>query len=114
MDIKEFAKLVPSRQRRSLLRGFNETKKVLLEKIKLTNEGKYKKPLRTQSRDMIVLPNMVGLPIFIYSGREYVRIDIMPEMMGRYFGELVLTRKKVAHSAPGIGATRSSAAAAVK
>ncbi|MAG20421.1 30S ribosomal protein S19, partial [archaeon] len=34
MDLKEFIKLVPSRQRRSLNRGFTDNQKKLLEKIK--------------------------------------------------------------------------------
>ena len=35
----------------------------------------------------------------------------MPDMVGCYLGELTMTRTKVSHSAPGIGATRGSAAA---
>jgi len=48
------------------------------------------------------------LKIAIHSGKEFVPIDIIPEMMGHYFGEFVLTRKKVSHGAAGIGATKSS------
>ena len=33
----------------------------------------------------------------------------MDEMLGHYLGEFSLTKRKVTHSAPGIGATRSSA-----
>jgi small subunit ribosomal protein S19 len=57
---------------------------------------------------MIVLPEMVGMKIAIHSGKEFMPIDILPEMMGHYFGEFVLTRKKVSHGAAGIGATKSS------
>jgi len=39
---------------------------------------------------------------------------IEPEMIGHYLGEFAGTRKGVSHSAPGIGATRSSAALSVK
>jgi len=35
-------------------------------------------------------------------------------MLGKYLGEFAMTRKKVEHSAPGIGATKSSAAMSVK
>tara|TARA_Y100000294_G_C8499805_1_gene314345 strand:- start:938 stop:1045 length:108 start_codon:yes stop_codon:yes gene_type:complete len=35
-------------------------------------------------------------------------------MVGHYLGEFVQTRKKVSHSAPGIGATRSSASVSVR
>ena len=60
---------------------------------------------------MIVLPEMVDLTIHIYKGKEFAQIAIMPDMIGCYFGELTMTRNKVTHSAPGIGATRGSAAA---
>ncbi len=99
----EFALLVPSRQRRTMQRGFSEDHKKLLHKVKIKDQN-----IRTHLRDMIVLPEMVGLKIAIHSGKEFVPIDIIPEMMGHYFGEFVLTRKKVSHGAAGIGATKSS------
>jgi len=114
MDIKEFAKLLPARQRRSLTRGFSEMQKRLLLKIKKAKEGKYKKPIRTHCRDMIVIPEMVGILIHIHAGKSFIPIDLQADMIGCYLGELTLTRSKVAHSAPGIGATKSSSAASVK
>jgi small subunit ribosomal protein S19 len=99
----EFALLVPSRQRRTLQRGISEDHKKLLHKVKIRDPN-----IRTHLRDMIVLPEMVGLKIAIHSGKEFTPIDILPEMMGHYFGEFVLTRKKVSHGAAGIGATKSS------
>ncbi|MBL7054846.1 ribosomal protein S19 family protein, partial [Candidatus Woesearchaeota archaeon] len=38
----------------------------------------------------------------------------MEEMIGHYLGEFAMTRQRVAHSAPGIGATRSSGSLSVK
>ena len=57
---------------------------------------------------MLVLPRFIGRTFAIYSGREFVRVEIVPEMMGHYFGEFVPTRQRVAHTGPGVGATRSS------
>lgn len=114
MNTSEFIKLLPARQRRSLTRGFSEMQKRLLLKIKKAKEGKYKKPIKTHCRDMLIIPEMLGLNIHVYSGRAYLQIEIIPEMLGRYLGEMVLTRTRVAHSAPGIGATKSSSAASVK
>jgi small subunit ribosomal protein S19 len=99
----EFALLVPSRQRRTLQRGISEDHKKLLHKVRIKDPN-----IRTHLRDMIVLPEMVGMKIAIHSGKEFVPIDIISEMMGHYFGEFVLTRKKVSHGAAGIGATKSS------
>ncbi|MCE8424712.1 MAG: 30S ribosomal protein S19 [Candidatus Methanoperedens sp.] len=103
LSIEDFANLVPARQRRTIQRGFSEEHKKLLHKIKIKDPN-----IRTHLRDMIFLPEMVGMKIAIHSGKEFVPIDVIPEMMGHYFGEFVLTRRKVNHGAAGIGATRSS------
>lgn len=104
MSINEFSKLLKSRNRRSLKRGLTEVEKKLLEKIKKHPEKFH----RTKCRDMIILPDMIGAKIGIYNGKEYVTIDIRPELLGYRLGQLVMTRKKVEHSSPGFGATRSS------
>ncbi len=104
MNLEEFSMMLKSRQRRSLKRGLTEKQKKLLEKIR-KNPKKFH---RTMSRDMIILPEMVGVRIGVHSGKEYVALDIKPEMLGHRLGEFVMTRKTVKHSAPGFGATRSS------
>ncbi|AFK23272.1 rpsS, small subunit ribosomal protein S19 [Pyrococcus sp. ST04] len=114
MSLEELAKLLPARQRRSLKRGLTPEQKKLLRKIRLAKKGKYKKPIRTHCRDMIVLPEMVGLTIYVHNGKEFVPVEIKPEMIGHYLGEFAPTRKRVQHGAPGIGATRSSMFVAVK
>ncbi len=114
LDVKEFARIVPARQRRSLERGFTEMQKRLLIKIKKAKEGKYKKPIKTHCRDMVVIPEMLGLMIHVHAGKGFVQIEVLPDMLGHYLGEFTLTRNRVTHSAPGIGATKSSSAASVK
>ncbi|MCS4541590.1 MAG: ribosomal protein S19 family protein [Euryarchaeota archaeon] len=90
MPMDEFIKLLPSRQRRSMLRGFSSRQKKFLERVKrakrLLRRGSKVPILRTHNRDMIILP----------------------EMVGHYLGEFILTRKRVLHGAPGMGATKSS------
>ena len=109
LSLNELASLLPARQRRSLKRGLTEQQKILLKKIK-KNESN----IETQCRDMIVLPEMIGKTIKVHSGKEFVPVIIIDEMIGHCLGEFVLTRRRVEHSAPGIGATRSSAALSVK
>ena len=106
LELKDFINLVPARQKRSLSRGLTDQQKILLEKIKKYDD---KKPIKTHVRDMIVIPEMVGTTLLIHAGEEWIPVKIMEEMLGHYLGEFTLTRKRVAHSAPGIGATRSSA-----
>ena len=109
LSLNEVAALMPARQRRTLKRELTEQQKILLQKIR-KNESN----IETHCRDMIILPEMVGKTIKVYSGKEFIPVIIMDEMIGHYLGEFVLTRKRVEHSAPGIGATRSSAALSVK
>jgi small subunit ribosomal protein S19 len=63
---------------------------------------------------MLILPEMVGTVIKIYTGKSFEPVEIQPEMIGHLLGEFALTRKRVAHSSPGVGATRSSANVSVK
>ncbi|MCD6522841.1 MAG: 30S ribosomal protein S19 [Candidatus Diapherotrites archaeon] len=110
MPIEEFMKLVPSRQRRSLKRGFTDEQEKFLKKLRKYPD----KIIRTHCRDMIILPEMVGRKIAVYNGKEFVYITIQPEMLGHYLGEYAHTRKPVKHSAAGIGATRSTKFIAAK
>ena len=108
LSLKEFAELLPSRQRRTLHRGLSENNKKLLEDIRKHSN------VKTHCRDMVILPEMVGKTVKVYSGKEFVPVIIGSEMLGHYLGEFVLTRRKVVHHAPGIGATKSSGALSVK
>ena len=102
MPLEELAKLLPARERRKIKRGFNEQEEKLLRKLKK------KDTVRTHCRDMVVLPEMVGKVIFVHNGKDFVRVEIKPEMIGHRLGEFALTRRFEKHSGPGVGATRSS------
>ena len=109
MSHNELAEILPARQRRSIKKGFTDQQKILLKKIKAK-----KKNIETHCRDMIILPEMVGMTIKVHSGKEFQPIMITDEMLGHYLGEFAMTRKKVSHNAPGVGATKSSGAISVK
>ena len=108
MSTDALLELLPSRARRSLNRGVSEEKRKLLEDARAIKDGRLQGEIKTHARDMIVLPTMVGLTISVHNGREFVPLQIKPEMIGRYLGEYVITNKKVVHGTPGIGASRSS------
>jgi len=111
MSMDEFIRLLPSRQRRSLQRGLTPEQRILLENIrrakKVLKEGG-KKVVKTHTRDMIILPEMVGVTILVHNGKEFTAVEIAPEMIGHYLGEFAITHKPVKHGSPGIGASRSS------
>jgi len=104
MEMKEFMSMLTSRGRRSIKRGFTPAEKKLLEDVR-KNPTKFH---RTKSRSMIIIPELVGTKLGVHSGKEYVPLDIKPEMLGKRLGEYVMTRKVVKHSSPGFGATKSS------
>ncbi|HLC33337.1 MAG TPA: 30S ribosomal protein S19 [Candidatus Nanoarchaeia archaeon] len=108
MSLEDFAKLVPSRERRKIKHGFRESEKKLLADLKMNGT------VKTHCRDMIVLPEMIGKIIKVYNGKEFFMVTIEPEMLAHRLGEFALTRKSVKHSAPGIGATKSSASLSVR
>ncbi len=104
LSLDEFSKLIKSRARRSLKRGLPPAQKRLLEGIR-KNPNKFHK---THSREMIIIPEMLGKKIGVYSGKEFVVLDIKDYMLGQRLGEFVMTRRQIKHSAPGFGATKSS------
>jgi len=113
MSLEEFAKKVANaRLRRTLLRriqlGYPPEWEKFYKKCLLQKEGKYKKVVKTHAREIPILPFMVGCKVGVYNGKEYVELEITPEMIGRRLGEFAPTTKKPEHSKPGVGATRST------
>ena len=108
LPLDKLLKLFPARIRRSLTRGINDNKRKLIGEIKAAKEGKLKTPINTHLRDLIILPNMIGTTVNVYSGKEFVPVTITSEMVSHYLGEYVITNKRVSHGAPGVGASRSS------
>jgi len=111
MSMDEFIPLLPSRQRRSLQRGLTAEQRKLLENIrKIKEAGKegQKAVIKTHARDMVILPEMVGVTVLVHNGKEFTAVEITPEMIGHYIGEFAITNRPVKHGSPGIGASRSS------
>jgi small subunit ribosomal protein S19 len=113
LDLAAYAELVPARIRRSIKRMPEEEKK-LLKKIIAAKEGKYNKMIKTHLREMPILPIMFGMKIAVHNGKEFVPVQITPEMVGTRLGDYVLNCKEVKHGGPGIGATRGSKFLSVK
>ncbi len=107
LDVREFAKYLPSRSRRYILRNFN-----VIEKFIKRAESKIvkKKKIKTHLRDLVIVPKFVGMTISIHNGKSFLDIPITIEMIGHKLGEFALTRSKVTHGSAGIGATKSSKA----
>ncbi len=103
LSTEEFSKIIPARQRRTIKRGLSDEHKKIMQKVK---DGET--TIRTHRRDMLIFPDMVGLNLEIYNGKSFEKVEVMPEMMGHYFGEYSMTRRRVSHGSAGVGATKSS------
>ncbi|MCW3978435.1 MAG: 30S ribosomal protein S19 [Candidatus Bathyarchaeota archaeon] len=106
ISMDEFIRLLPSRMRRSLRRGLPEEQRILIEKIRMWKQGD--KPVKTHSRDLIILPEMMGRTVQVFNGQDFVDVRIDIKKVGHYLGEYAITNKPVRHGRPGIGASRSS------
>lgn len=105
LSLEQFAKLITSRERRSLLKkGLTERQKKLLENVKKYPDKFHK----THERDLVIIPQLVGVKLGVHNGKTYVPVTVSQEMLGHRLGEFALTRGRVKHSAPGVGATRAS------
>src|SRR3989338_4855156 len=95
----EFAQLLCARQRRTLKRTYTDVAKKTLATLK---KGKKTK---THSREVIILPWMVGKTIAVHKGNSFVDVFIAEDMLGHRIGEFAFTKKKVAHGKAGLGAS---------
>ncbi len=112
MNMDSLIELLPSRRRRTLKRGLPPRQKKLLVKLRAARKAKKKGKdviVKTHCRDMVILPEMVDLTIGVHNGKEFVRVKILPQMIGHVLGEFSNPMKVVKHGNPGIGATKSSA-----
>jgi len=103
MSFDEILGLLPSRARRTYLRGLNYEQQLLFDELTVAE-----KTIRTHRRDLPIIPQFVGKTVAVYNGKEFKEVEIKPEMIGHFLGEFVLNRKAPQHSGPGVGATRSS------
>lgn len=111
LDVREFAKYLASRQRRTVLRQFQVIEDFVSRAKKKAEKNK---PIKTHKRTIVVVPQMVGMKISTYNGKEFLPTEITIQMLGHRLGEFSPTRSKVKHGAAGIGSTKGSKAQAKK
>ena len=105
LDVREFAKYLRSRQRRTALRQFQKIEDFI---NRSREKQKRDKKIRTHQRDLVVVPQMVGMKISIYNGKTFVPVEVTDEMLGHKFGEFAPTRGRVKHGSAGVGATKGT------
>ncbi|MBU0907583.1 MAG: 30S ribosomal protein S19 [Nanoarchaeota archaeon] len=107
LDVREIAKFLPARSRRSVMRNFDVIQKFVKRCEKRTSRNK---KIKTHLRDIVIVPRLVGLTIAVHNGKAFQEVPITVEMIGHRLGEFALSRGKVNHGSAGLGATKSSRA----
>lgn len=81
---------------RSLKKGpFIDEK--LLKKLAKAKQSGDKKPIKTWSRDSMIVPEMVGFNFAIHNGKTHVPVYVVENMVGHKLGEFAPTRKFYKH-----------------
>ncbi|WEW58488.1 ribosomal protein S15 [Emydomyces testavorans] len=95
LSSEQLRDVVHARARRRFNRGLKRKPMGLIKKLrKAKQEAKpNEKPdlVKTHLRDMIVVPEMIGSVVGIYSGKEFNQVEIKPEMVGHYLGEFSIS-----------------------
>ncbi len=70
----------------------------LMEKVRAANAGDGDDVITTWSRRSTIYPEMVGLTIRVYNGREHIPVYVTENMVGHKLGEFSFTRRFGGHS----------------
>ena len=105
LNVREFAKYLRSREWRTINRQFQAIEQ-FVEKAKTKHAND--KKIKTHIRDLIIVPELVGMSMQIYNGNTFVPVQITGEMLGHKFGEFSPTRKRINHGSAGVGSTKGS------
>ena len=71
----------------------------LAKKVEAAQASSVKKPIKTWSRRSMILPDMIGLTIAVYNGRQHIPVMINENMIGHKLGEFSPTRTYRGHVA---------------
>jgi small subunit ribosomal protein S19 len=71
----------------------------LMKKVEKAVANNEKRPIKTWSRRSMILPDMVGLTISVYNGRQHVPVFVNEDMVGHKLGEFAPTRTYRGHAA---------------
>jgi len=60
----------------------------------LSNLNKKKGKLKCFNKNIIILPDFIGLKFKTYTGNRFINVTIVEDMVGYRLGEFIRTRKK--------------------
>jgi small subunit ribosomal protein S15e len=95
LSSEQLRDVVHARARRRFNRGLKRKPMGLIKKLrKAKQEAKpNEKPdqVKTHLRDMIIVPEMIGSVVGVYSGKEFNQVEVKAEMVGHYLGEFSIS-----------------------
>merc|ERR1740127_289493 len=97
--------LLCARQRRKFSRGIKRKPIALLKKLRKakreTAYGDKPEPIKTHLRSMAIVPEMIGSVVGVYNGKQYIGVEVKPDMVGHYLAEFSITYKPIRHGRAG-------------
>jgi small subunit ribosomal protein S19 len=82
---------------RSLRKGPFVASHLAKKVTEVTTSGKLTTVIKTWSRSSTILPEMVGLTIAVYNGKQHVPVYVSDQMVGHKLGEFSPTRNFRSH-----------------
>merc|ERR1719263_1611528 len=97
--------LFRAHQRRKFSRGIKRAPITLLKKLRKakreTAYGEKPEAIKTHLRNMIIVPEMISSVAGVYNGKQYINVEVKPEMVGHYLAEFSITYKPIRHGGKG-------------
>lgn len=95
LSSEQLRDVVHARARRRFNRGLKRKPMGLIKKLRKAKQEAQpnEKPptVKTHLRNMIIVPEMIGSVIGVYSGKEFNTVEVKPEMVGHYLGEFSIS-----------------------
>lgn len=60
-------------------------------------KAKGKTYLKTRARSCMIIPEFVGMTVYVYNGKKYIPVQITEAMVGKKLGEFSPTRTYTGH-----------------
>ena len=113
MKVEEVVNLMRSRPQRRFRKGTMGAKyDRLIKKLRAAKKnvppGERPKGVKTHLRNCVIVPEMCGSVVDVYSGKYWNAVEVKADMIGHFLAEYSPTYKRVLHGKVGVGATRSS------
>merc|ERR1712115_76631 len=102
---QDLMEMFRARQRRKFSRGIKRKPIALLKKLRKakreTAYGEKPEAVKTHLRNMVIMPEMIGSVVAVYNGKQFINVEIKPEMIGYYLAEFSITYKPSRHGRTG-------------